>query len=169
MTVQIVHNTPVITSFLNPEKIFRSTRHWATKWRRNHKQLIANWLEILLPVIYQKSSWLVTAYFCLKCLVRTLTASLKSKSDNTWTTPCMVPNWESSPSVNSIIKNRMAHKLPAGNWLTASVKSMKANPVPEAELSSSSSRLHLHSRLISRHSTCNAEVSFQIWSRTQAT
>ena len=41
-----------------------------------------------------------------------------------WTTPCMVPNCESSPRVKSIMKNRMAQRLPAGNWLTASAKAI---------------------------------------------
>ncbi len=49
-----------------------------------------------------------------------------------WTTPWSVPNWESRPSVKSMRKKRIAHTLPAGNWLTASVKMMKAKPVPLA-------------------------------------
>uniref|UniRef100_A0A182JDG8 Uncharacterized protein n=1 Tax=Anopheles atroparvus TaxID=41427 RepID=A0A182JDG8_ANOAO len=47
-------------------------------------------------------------------------------------TPSSVPNCESMPSVNSIRKNSTAHTCAAGNWLMASVKMMKASPVPEA-------------------------------------
>lgn len=47
-------------------------------------------------------------------------------------TPSSVPNCESMPSVNSIRKNRTAQNWAAGNWLMASVKMMKARPVPEA-------------------------------------
>ncbi len=48
-------------------------------------------------------------------------------------TPCRVPNWESSPRVNSMRKKRTAQAFPPGNWFTASVNRMKARPVPLAD------------------------------------
>lgn len=48
-------------------------------------------------------------------------------------TPSSVPNWESAPRVNSIRKNRTAQRGGKGNWLIASVKMMKARPVPAAD------------------------------------
>ena len=50
-----------------------------------------------------------------------------------WMTPWRVPNWESRPRVKSIMKKRMAQKLPPGNWFTASVNRMNARPVPLAD------------------------------------
>lgn len=47
-------------------------------------------------------------------------------------TPSSVPNCESIPNVNNMRKNRTAHNCAPGNWLMASVKIMKARPVPEA-------------------------------------
>lgn len=49
------------------------------------------------------------------------------------TTPSSVPNWESMPNVKSIKKNRTDQNWAPGNWLMASVKIMKASPVPEAD------------------------------------
>lgn len=49
------------------------------------------------------------------------------------TTPSRVPNWESMPKVKSIRKKSTDQNWAPGNWLMASVKIMKANPVPEAD------------------------------------
>ena len=51
--------------------------------------------------------------------------------------PSSVPNMLSNPRVRSIRKNMMAHSGATGNWLMASVKAMNANPVPEADCSTS--------------------------------
>lgn len=48
-------------------------------------------------------------------------------------TPSSVPNCESAPRVNSMRKKRTAHSGGNGNWLIASVKMMKARPVPAAD------------------------------------
>lgn len=48
------------------------------------------------------------------------------------TTPSSVPNSESMPSVKSIKKKSTDHRGAQGNWLIASVKTMKARPVPLA-------------------------------------
>jgi hypothetical protein len=48
------------------------------------------------------------------------------------TTPSRVPNCESMPRVKSIRKNSTDQNWAPGNWFMASVKIMKANPVPEA-------------------------------------
>lgn len=50
-------------------------------------------------------------------------------------TPSSVPNWESAPRVKSMRKKRMAQSGGKGNWLMASVKMMKARPVPAADCS----------------------------------
>ena len=57
---------------------------------------------------------------------------LQSYAQSVRALPCKVPNCESSPNANNIEKNSTAHKLGNGNWLTASVKSMKAKPGPLA-------------------------------------
>lgn len=44
----------------------------------------------------------------------------------------MFPNIEDRPKVNSIPKNSTAHPGAPGMWRMASVKMMKARPVPEA-------------------------------------
>lgn len=48
------------------------------------------------------------------------------------TTPSRVPNCESMPKVKSIKKNKTDQNGAPGNWLIASVKIMKARPVPAA-------------------------------------
>ena len=48
-------------------------------------------------------------------------------------TPSRVPNSESIPRVNSMRKNKTDQKGAAGNWLMASVNTMKARPVPELD------------------------------------
>ena len=50
-----------------------------------------------------------------------------------WMTPWRVPNCESRPKVKSMRKKRTAQRFPPGNWFTASVKRMKAKPVPLAD------------------------------------
>ena len=49
------------------------------------------------------------------------------------TTPSRVPNCESIPNVNNMRKKRTDQNCAPGNWLIASVKIMKANPVPDAD------------------------------------
>lgn len=56
-------------------------------------------------------------------------------------TPSNVPNSESMPRVKSIRKKRMDHRGAQGNWLMASVKTMKARPVPEADCGRGGRRL----------------------------
>ena len=48
-------------------------------------------------------------------------------------TPSSVPNSESMPRVKSMRKKSTDQKGAHGNWLMASVKTMKASPVPEAD------------------------------------
>lgn len=48
-------------------------------------------------------------------------------------TPSNVPNWESIPRVNNIKKKRTDQNCAPGNWLIASVKIIKARPVPAAD------------------------------------
>ena len=62
-----------------------------------------------------------------------LTFGSNFKSTMEVMTPSRVPNSESIPNVNSIKKNKIDHRGAHGNWLMASVKTMKANPVPEAD------------------------------------
>lgn len=47
-------------------------------------------------------------------------------------TPSRVPNCESIPSVSSIRKNKTDQTGANGNWFTASVQMINANPVPDA-------------------------------------
>lgn len=47
------------------------------------------------------------------------------------TTPSSMPNILSSPRVSNIRKNNTDHTGAAGSWLMASVKAMKASPVPD--------------------------------------
>lgn len=49
------------------------------------------------------------------------------------TTPSRVPNCESMPRVKSMRKNSTDQNCAPGNWLMASVKMMKARPVPAAD------------------------------------
>lgn len=49
-------------------------------------------------------------------------------------TPSSVPNSESMPKVKSMRKKRTDQSGAQGNWLMASVKTMKARPVPDADL-----------------------------------
>lgn len=46
--------------------------------------------------------------------------------------PSMLPNMEERPRVKSMMKNSMAHTCDPGISMTASVKAMKARPVPDA-------------------------------------
>lgn len=47
------------------------------------------------------------------------------------TTPSNMPNILSSPRVSNIMKNNTDQTGAAGSWLMASVKAMKASPVPD--------------------------------------
>lgn len=46
--------------------------------------------------------------------------------------PSMLPNMEERPKVKSMTKNNMAHTCEPGISMTASVKAIKARPVPDA-------------------------------------
>ncbi|KAH3771343.1 hypothetical protein DPMN_172658 [Dreissena polymorpha] len=47
--------------------------------------------------------------------------------------PSSVPNMLSKPSVSSIRKNNTDQSCATGNWLMASVNTMKARPVPDTD------------------------------------
>lgn len=58
-------------------------------------------------------------------------------------TPSRVPNSESMPRVKSIRKKSTDQRGAHGNWLMASVKTMKARPVPEADCGGGRGRVEL--------------------------